>query len=181
MVNKSKRQKSRRIVEMPIGQSHLMVVLQRVGSISKTRAGSKRGFLINFFHVHKGRDDRVSNRKPKKGRGTSSPSKKPICGKCGKKYYGDCLIGTDNCYGCGKSFHKVEDFPNMKGQDNGIRQSSGSNVDPLKKNHFDALRPSGEQNSSSDVVTNMLQVFTIDLYDLLYLGTTLSFFNLSSS
>ena len=97
------------------------------------------------------------------------------------KHYGDCLRGTDNCFSCGNRRHKVQDFPNMKGQDNGIRQSSGSNVDPLKKNHFDALRPSGEQNSSSDVVTNMLQVFTIDLYDLLYLGTTLSFFNLSSS
>ncbi|XP_010314900.1 uncharacterized protein [Solanum lycopersicum] len=47
------------------------------------------------------------NRKPKKGKGTSSPSEKPSCKKCGKKHYGICLEGTDNCFGCGKSGHKV--------------------------------------------------------------------------
>ena len=46
---------------------------------------------------------RVSNPKPKKGNGTSSPTKKPTCGKCGKKHYGDCLKGTNNFFGCGKS------------------------------------------------------------------------------
>ncbi|XP_069148177.1 uncharacterized protein [Solanum lycopersicum] len=39
----------------------------------------------------KARDDRVSNPKSNKGRSTSSPRKKPTCGKCGKKHYGDCL------------------------------------------------------------------------------------------
>ena len=65
----------------------------------------------------KGRDVMVSKPKPKKGRGTSSPRNKPTCGKCSKKHYGDCLIGMDNCYECGKSGHKVRDFPNLKGQD----------------------------------------------------------------
>ena len=54
----------------------------------------------------KAKDDRVANPKPKKGWDTSSPTKKPACGKCGKKHYGDCLKGTDNCFGCGKSGHK---------------------------------------------------------------------------
>ena len=26
--------------------------------------------------------------------------KKTTCGKFGKKHYGDCLKGTDNCAGC---------------------------------------------------------------------------------
>ena len=51
--------------------------------------------------------DSVSNPNPQKGRGTSSPTKKPTCGKCGKKHYGDCLRGKDNCFGCGKSGNKV--------------------------------------------------------------------------
>ena len=38
--------------------------------------------------------DRVSNPKPKKGKGTSSPTENPTCEKCGKKNYGDCLKGT---------------------------------------------------------------------------------------
>ena len=39
----------------------------------------------------KARDDSVSNPKPRKGRDTSSPTKKPTCEKCVKKHYGDCL------------------------------------------------------------------------------------------
>ena len=46
--------------------------------------------------------DRVSNPKYNKGRGTYSPTEKSTCGKCGKKHNGDCLKGTDNCFGCGK-------------------------------------------------------------------------------
>ena len=119
----------------------------------------------------------MSNPKSQKGRGTSSPSKKPTCGKCGKKYYGECLTGMDNCFGCGKNSHKVRDFPNLKGQDKGSGkdQASGFNVDPPKKNCFYALRSRVEQESSSDVVAGMLQVFSIDVYDLLDPGTKLSF------
>ena len=73
------------------------------------------------------------NPKSQKGRGTRSPSKKPTCGKCGKKYYGDCLV------------------------------------------HFNALRSRGEQESSPDVVTGMLQVFSIYVYALLDRGDKLSF------
>ena len=40
-------------------------------------------------------DDRVSNPKSKKIRGTSSPTK-ATCGKCGKKHYG--LKGMNNCF-----------------------------------------------------------------------------------
>ena len=64
----------------------------------------------------KARNDRVSNPKPKKGRDVSSPTKKPTCGKCGKKHYDDCLKRTNNCFFCGKSGNKVRDFPNMRGK-----------------------------------------------------------------
>ena len=51
-------------------------------------------------------------------------------------------------------------------------------MDPPKKNQFYALRSRGEQESSPDVVTGMLQVFSIDVYALLDMGATLSFINL---
>ena len=69
------------------------------------------------FKFYKARDYRLSNPKPKKGRDTSSPTKKPTCGKCGKKHYDDCLKRTNNCFFCGKSGNKVRDFPNVKGKD----------------------------------------------------------------
>ena len=120
-------------------------------------------------------DDRESNPKPKKGKSTGSPIEKLTCGKCGKKQYGDCLKRTDNCFGCGKSGHKVRDFPNVRGQDNGSGQdqASYSNKAP-KKNHFNAHRSRGEQETSPDVVTGILKVLSIYVYALLDPVATLS-------
>ncbi|XP_069143301.1 uncharacterized protein [Solanum lycopersicum] len=122
-------------------------------------------------------DDRVSNPKSQKGRGTSLPNKKPTCAKCRKGHLGECLVGIGNCFSCGKSGHKVRYCPNLKGQDKGRgkSQTSGSNVDASKKNHFYALRSRVEQETSPDVVTAMSKVFSIDVYALLDSGATLSF------
>ncbi|WP_353802563.1 hypothetical protein, partial [Acinetobacter baumannii] len=61
-------------------------------------------------------------------------------------------------------------------QDKGSGQAQpiGSNNSP-KNNRFYALRSSGEQETSPDVVTDKLKVFSIDGYNLLYQGSTLSF------
>ena len=56
----------------------------------------------------------------------------------------------------------------------GQAQASCSNEAP-KKNFFYALRSRGEQETSSDVVTSTLKVFSIYVYSLLDSGTTLSF------
>ena len=64
----------------------------------------------------------------------------------------------------------------MKGKKgSGQAQASRSNVDALMKNHFYAVLSRGEQESSPDVMTNMLQLFSIDVYALLDPGATLSF------
>ena len=55
----------------------------------------------------KAKKDRVSNPKSQKGNNMNSPSKKPICSKCCKKHWGECLVWMKNCYGCGKSGHKL--------------------------------------------------------------------------
>ena len=125
----------------------------------------------------KDRGDRVSNPKPKKGKGSRSPTNKQTCGMCGKKHYGDCIKGTDDFFGCGKSRHKVRDCSNVRDQDKGSGQTqeSGSNEAP-KKYRFYALRSRGEQETSPHVVTGMLKVFSIDVYALLDPGATLSFF-----
>ena len=83
----------------------------------------------------------------------------------------------DNCFGCGKSGRKVRDCPIVRVQDNGSGQAQGSgSSDSLKKNIFDDLRSSGEQETSPDVMSGMLKVFYIDAYALLDPGDTLSFF-----
>ena len=45
----------------------------------------------------------------------------------------------------------------------------------MMKNHFYALRSRGEQDSSPDVVIDMLKVFPIDVYALLDPGDTFFF------
>ena len=60
--------------------------------------------LSNFS---KTRNNRVSNPKSHKGRYVNSPREITIFGKCRKKHVGECLVRTDSCYGCGKSFHMV--------------------------------------------------------------------------
>ena len=82
----------------------------------------------------------MSNPKFKWGKGTNSSNGKSTCGKRGKKQYGDCLKGTDYCFSCGKSGHKMIYSLNFKSQDKGSgqAQSSGSSDDP-KMNRFYAL------------------------------------------
>ena len=80
------------------------------------------------------------------------------------------LKGTDNFFCGGKSGNKIRDFPNVRGQykGSGKAQASGSNEAP-KKNHFYTLRSRGEKDTSPDVVTGMLKVFSIDGYSYLIL------------
>ena len=71
--------------------------------------------------------------------------------------------------------HKVRYCPNIKGKEKGGKaQATGSNEAP-NKNRFYALHSRGEQQTSPDVVTGMLKVFSIDAYALLDPITTLSF------
>ena len=61
------------------------------------------------------RDDKVTKPRSQKERSGNSLNEKPTHAKCGKGHFGECLVGTRNCFGCGKSDHKVMDFPNMNG------------------------------------------------------------------
>ena len=101
--------------------------------------------------------DRLSKPIFNKVKGSNSPKEKPTCGKCGKEHYGEYLKGTDNCFSCGKSSHKMRDCPNLKSHDKGSGQDQASeSSDAPKKNRLYALCSRGEQETSPDVVTGML-------------------------
>ena len=70
----------------------------------------------------------------------------------------------------------MRDCPNLKSQEKGSVQAyAGSSSDAPKENLFYALRSMGEKETSPNVMTGMLKIFTLDVYALLYLGATLSF------
>ena len=80
-----------------------------------------------------------------------------------------------NFFGCGKEGHKVRYCSNVRSHENGnCKKSRPSSYSP-RKNRIYALRSSGDQEESPDVVTGTLYVFYIDFYDLLDAGGTLSF------
>ena len=54
-----------------------------------------------------------------------------------------------------------------QGRENDQAQTSGPNSDAPKKNLFYALKYQSNQETSSDVVTSMLQVFLINVYVML--------------
>ena len=59
-------------------------------------------------NIPKVRNGRVSNPRSQKVSG-NSPIKKSTCSMCGKNHWSECLIRTENCFGCGKSSHKIWD------------------------------------------------------------------------
>ncbi|XP_010319629.1 uncharacterized protein [Solanum lycopersicum] len=103
-----------------------------------------------------------SNLKPQKERNVNPPKERPICGKCGEKDMGECLVGTNSCYGCGKVVHIVKDCPyvRIQGKANGQTQSSAPSFDGTKRNLFYELKASGEQEIFPKVVTSILEVFS---------------------
>ncbi|KAH0709204.1 hypothetical protein KY284_010631 [Solanum tuberosum] len=100
---------------------------------------------------------KVSTPKPQEARGGGPYVEKPICTKCGRNHEGKCLVGTGNCYGCGKSGHMRRDCPMLKaqGRENAQAQASGPSPDAPMKNRFYALQSRGDQESSPDVLTVM--------------------------
>ena len=78
-----------------------------VSSINRFEIQDKPRFKKRISHqvpskFPKASGDRVSNPKFRRGKCTNSPTEKKICGKCGKKHYGDYLKVTDNCFSCGE-------------------------------------------------------------------------------
>ena len=100
-----------------------------------------------------------------------------FCEQCDKRHDGVCLVGTGNCYGCGKSVHMKRYFPMMKtqGRENSQVQVSAPNPDAPKKNGFYALLSRSDEESSRDLDTGMLKLISFDVNTLLDLEATLLF------
>ena len=88
------------------------------------------------------------------------------------------MVGSNACYGCGKSGHIIRYCPHVKNQakaDTQPRPNPTAAANPNKRNMFYALKGREEQEKSTDVVTGTLHVFSFPVYALLDPGSTLSF------
>ncbi|XP_049363665.1 uncharacterized protein LOC125828397 [Solanum verrucosum] len=155
------------------------------GDFSHARSGgqgrpkSRQGFSCQGSSnaSPKFNNDRVSNPKPQGGNGGGSSLARSTCTKCGKNHDCKCLAGTNGCFSCGKSGHKMRDCPMLTAKEREGTQAppSGLNSNASKKNRCYALQTRGDQESSPNVVTGMLRGFKLDVYVLLDPGATLSF------
>ena len=65
------------------------------------------------------------------GKDGGSQRDKSYCANCNNKHVSTCLIGMDNCFGCGKTRHVVRDcpMPKIQGKESNQAQESGRNSD----------------------------------------------------
>ncbi|XP_069151973.1 uncharacterized protein [Solanum lycopersicum] len=96
--------------------------------------------------------DGPNARKVKLEKVNSSQNGKTTCDTCGKRHYGECLIGTDNFFICGKDGHNMRDCNTVasRGREGKkVTPSVPGNAAP-KKNRFYALRARGSKPYEDD-------------------------------
>ena len=85
-------------------------------------------------------------------KGSGSQNGKPTSATYGKKHYEECLIGTANCFGCGKDGNKVRHCPTIdcRGKQGKKVTSSVPSNDAPKNNHFYVLRTKGSKSDDDE-------------------------------
>lgn len=72
----------------------------------------------------KGLSDRDIEPKVKRNNKVDTPQERPPCRKCGKLHRGECMMGSNARYNCGKPGHMMKDCSNMRGQEKKEGESS---------------------------------------------------------
>ena len=86
---------------------------------------------------HSGNPTPSKKTNSKKGNDRNSQRDRNPCDKCGRLHGGECLVGTNIFYGCGKSRHMVMDCPHMTNKarrDAQPRPNTTSAAEPPKRN-----------------------------------------------
>ena len=83
--------------------------LRRMDRSLKRSGASDQGQPI--FKKRDQGQEKPKSVKVKLEKGGGSQNVKPTRVTCGKKHYGECLLGVGSCYGCGKEGHKVRNCP----------------------------------------------------------------------
>ena len=65
----------------------------------------------------KGLHDRNFESRVERNNEVDTPQERPPCRKCGRLHGGECIMGTNACYSCGKPGHMVKDCPIRRSQE----------------------------------------------------------------
>ena len=99
----------------------------------------------------KGRHDINSESRVERNNEVDTSQERPPCRKCGKLHGGECIMGTNTCYSCGKPSHMVKDCPIRRSQEQGKErvQSNGPSEEAPRRQRFFALKSRGAEEGSS--------------------------------
>ncbi|TMX05346.1 hypothetical protein EJD97_023717, partial [Solanum chilense] len=125
---------------MVYAQSIVDSKLKRMGRSLKRSGASDQEKTRFKKKVQSQGESRSAKFKIEKGGGSKDGN--PTCANCGKKHYGEFLLGIGSCFGCGKVAHKVRDCPMVafKGREGKKVTPSVPKDDASTKRRFCALR-----------------------------------------
>ena len=112
MSSKWKKARKKTTLEQGTGQGKLRRIF--IGRVI-LKSGISPG--LRSDSLTKGLYDRDSEPRVKRNNGVDTPQESPPCRKCGKLHGGECMMGTNTCYSCGKSGHMVKDCANRRSQE----------------------------------------------------------------
>ena len=128
---------------------------------SSTEIRDKPKFKKRHFHQgesssSKGLHDRNYESRVKRNNEVDTPQERPPCRKCGKLHGGECIMGTNACYSCGKPGHMVKDCPIRRSQERWKERvlSNGSSKEAPRRQRFFALHSGGAEEETSIEVTS---------------------------
>lgn len=135
-------------------------------------SGQGSSYVTPKFNHH-----RVYNPKPEGGNSIGSSLPRSNGTICGSKHDFRCLADMDDFNGFDNTGHKIRHLLLLT---TNVREGNqdtliGSGLNAPNQNRFYTLYTRGEQESSLDTVTGMLNVFWLDVYALLNPSNTFSF------
>ena len=116
---------------------------KRPRSDEQSQLKSKKRFFNQDYSM--GNKDKVSN---KNSEGSGYAYERPMCTSCGKQHLDRCHSGTDGCFGCVNTGHKMRYFPTHKGKEKEVNEAPHDYPYPNapKRNRFYALRAKEASN-----------------------------------
>ncbi|GMN69765.1 hypothetical protein TIFTF001_038812 [Ficus carica] len=120
----NEQERLRRMIEML--RPEIAVIVDSGTALPTTTAECVKCALRAEYHLNKSQGGQWNNNKRKGNfsnqrnynnrQGGGQPAKQaknsPPCSKCGKLHLGECRMGTNLCYGCGRKGHPSKDCPN---------------------------------------------------------------------